>query len=72
MEYEEDEDTIECAECHARIDLGRDLIRLEQGVLGPRGLVPLENAVYFCSESCMQEHVCGNEATVEKRPRRMP
>jgi len=45
-----------CLNCERILDLGVDLISVEKGVVGPRGVVPLGDAELFCSEGCLIEH----------------
>lgn len=61
---------MECTTCRKRLELGVDALSLQETVLGPRGLVPLADALAFCSEDCLREHV-GAEREVPRRSRRI-
>ncbi len=41
--------------CHRELDLGVDVKRVEEGVIGIRGFVPLGEAQFFCSEECLRD-----------------
>ncbi len=69
MEKEECK-AIRCVECQRELTLGVDVLAMTEGVLGPRGFVPLGKSNYICSESCLQERV-GN-VDIEKLDRRIP
>ena len=58
-----------CAECRKPLDLGVDVLTLEPGVIGPRGVVPLGDAQLFCSEACLRGHLGTGEppATLKRR-----
>ena len=59
-----------CKHCRREIHLGADMTRVEQGVLGPRGFVPLEKEMLFCKEECLRSYFNGSD--VEKLARRVP
>lgn len=50
-----------CRNCDRELVQGMDVIRIQRGVLGPRGLVPLEDPEYFCSRTCLEQY-CDDEA----------
>ena len=66
----EDELQQRCAECDRLLRLGADVITLEHGVIGPRGVVPLQDIQLFCGDACLRKSVEDNE--VERLPRRIP
>lgn len=71
-EYSDDEEhEWKCAGCQRRINLGADLIAVEEGVLGPRGVVPLEPVQCFCSTNCVA-HFYANGTEHTQLPRRIP
>jgi len=43
-------------ECERDIQLGEDALAVEEGVVGYRGLVPLEKPLWFCSVRCIAVH----------------
>ena len=45
-----------CDNCRGEIHFGRDIIRVEKCVNGPRGIIPLGDALTFCSEDCVSGH----------------
>lgn len=51
----ETEQNLSCANCASPIELGEDLLAVEKGVSGPRGVVPLGDPQHFCSESCLKD-----------------
>jgi len=57
---EQDQPATTCSECESEILLGRDAIRLEEGVIGNRGFVELETML-FCSDSCLRKHICDQD-----------
>jgi hypothetical protein len=69
-EYEEGDEKHICLQCRRRLRLGVDVWSVEQGVIGPRGVVPLEAALLFCGEECLSKYF--NGAEVEVKPRRIP
>ncbi len=66
----DDEDTeAKCAQCDSPIYLGRDAIRLQEGVIGNRGFVELETTL-FCCEACLRQQFCSQELI--QKDRRIP
>lgn len=57
---------MECGYCRRTLALGRDALGLQKGVLGPRGFVPLEEMVLFCSELCLRAYF--NSSDEERVP----
>lgn len=45
---------------------GLDVWGFQQGVLGPRGFIPLEEMLYFCKEACISKYFENHE------PKRIP
>ena len=70
MNEQDGKKKMKCGNCESKIDYGRDLIVLEKGVHGPRGVVPLGEVMIFCSDRCVAEYF-GEEPAV-KRPRFPP
>ncbi len=46
----------QCKECRSPLRLGDCLWNAEQGVIGPRGIVPLGEALNFCCEKCLADY----------------
>ena len=68
---EEKQQELHCHHCKHRLELGEDVLTVEEGVIGPRGVVPLQEVLVFCSERCLGEHFDGGNETVTL-PRRVP
>lgn len=60
----------QCLCCKRELDLGVDALSFREGVIGPRGVVPLAEPEFFCSEECIAKHF-GNHDVV-KFQRRIP
>lgn len=64
MEYDDEtndeHESKHCLVCRKRINIGEDIIEVEQGVLGFRGTVPLEDRQAFCSRRCARKYLDGN------------
>lgn len=63
---------LRCGQCDRAICLGEDAHELEQGVIGPRGFVPIAATTLLCSEACVRGFVSGTDEQIETRPRRIP
>lgn len=59
-----------CSGCRRVLRVGEDVLSIEEGVLGTRGLVRLEKVLYFCGGKCVGDYF-GNEP-IERLPRRIP
>lgn len=44
-----------CGHCRRGLDVGVDVMRVEEGVIGMRGFVPLGDEQFFCSDKCLRE-----------------
>lgn len=53
MENNQGQEPLRCDYCKGEIFLGRDVVRVEKSVNGPRGVIPLGEAFTFCSEACV-------------------
>ena len=49
------EDKKTCANCQHDLDVGVDAMKVDKGVIGMRGFVPLETLL-FCSENCLRDY----------------
>jgi len=56
-----------CKACGRKLNQGADIVALQEGVLGPRGFIPLEELVFFCSDVCLSR-LCGSDAEGERIP----
>lgn len=36
--------------------MGKDVLGVQEGVIGPRGFVPLEDMLFFCSDDCSRDY----------------
>ena len=45
-----------CTNCLCELDVGRDAIRVEEGVIGTKGFVPLVKTMFFCGEKCLRDY----------------
>jgi hypothetical protein len=76
MKQEESNETKECMNCQFALDMGRDAISFELGVIGPRGFIPLDEKMLFCCEKCVKEYFNGNSDDEYREsvnyPRRKP
>ena len=45
-----------CANCIRELDIGVDVLRVDEGVIGMKGFVPLENTLLFCCERCLRDY----------------
>jgi hypothetical protein len=59
-----------CEQCRRRLDLGVNVYSAEEGVIGPRGFVSLEQPNLFCGESCLRD--CFDDVDVLRLKRRIP
>ncbi len=59
-----------CARCGRNLDIGIDAIAVTEGVMGPRGFVPLDESRYFCCNDCLL--IQEEDHEIEKLRRRIP
>lgn len=45
-----------CNNCRRELHLGAEAIKVDQGVIGMRGFVPLEKTLLFCCEKCLRDY----------------
>ena len=70
---EKEQQEFQCAECERKIEYGRDVITVEKGVVGPRGVIPLDEATTFCGEECVGNYFNGTpNPDLPKLPPRIP
>lgn len=50
------ENKLTCAQCQRELDVGVDILRVDEGVRGMKDFVPLDNTLYFCCEDCIREY----------------
>jgi hypothetical protein len=57
-----------CANCIRELDIGVDTIRVDEGVIGMKGFIPLENTLLFCCERCLRDYFdIGNLPSMPER-----
>jgi len=49
----------QCAFCQSKIEIGLNCWAAQQGVMGSKRFIPLENQTIFCSEECIHKHFNG-------------
>ena len=57
-----------CVKCQRDLQLGMDVIQLQEGVIGLRGFVRLEDAVLYCSEQCVKDNFTDSMYTPQRVP----
>ena len=72
MPNNDEDERLKCTECHRQLDLGKELLTLEEAMVGPRGVVPLADPKVFCSAKCLRQYVNGNEHDPQELQRRVP
>ena len=65
-------ETTVCEQCRRELALAADVLTVEQGVIGPRGVVPLNDVRFFCCEECLSAYFGSNNKDIPKMPRRVP
>ncbi len=69
---QQEHETRQCAACQRELRMGDDCLTIQQGVLGPRGLVPLGDKTFLCDHVCAERHFDSSGPPTEKLPRRIP
>ncbi len=59
-----------CDQCRRGLNLGVNVYRAEDGVIGPRGFVSLDQPQLFCCESCLRDFY--DDVDVLRLPKRIP
>ena len=57
-----------CASCQRNLTEGMDVLGVQEGVVGPRGFVPLEEILLLCSEECLRTYFADPSGDVERVP----
>jgi len=50
------ENKFKCENCQRELNIGADAIKIEDGVIGTRGFIPLKENQYFCCDKCLGEY----------------
>jgi hypothetical protein len=61
---------MECAGCRKVLREGLNVVAVQHAVLGPNGIVPLEEATVYCSETCAGRDLAPDDRRV--MPARRP
>lgn len=69
---ESQENDTSCSECDRTIQLGEDFWFAEKCVLGPRGVIPLDELFYFCSQKCIAKFFDSTDAAENVFSSRIP
>ena len=59
-----------CANCRRELDVGVDAIKVDEGVIGTKGFVPLDKVMFFCCEKCFQDYF--DMSNLPSMPPRIP
>jgi len=59
-----------CSNCRRKLDVGVDAIRINNGVIGIKDFVPLDETMLFCSDECIREYY--DLGDLPKLQRRVP
>lgn len=60
-----------CKNCHRELDIGVEVLRVEQGVIGTKkNFVNLDNEKLFCSEKCLRDYY--DLGDLQSMPPRIP
>lgn len=62
---------MKCSTCQKELKEGEDIFEVIEGIVGLRGIVPLENPLLFCSSDCLKEYFSPKKGYY-KLPRRIP
>ncbi len=66
----EQESALTCETCARPLRLGSDAISVQRCVIGPRGIVPIEDLRLFCDDECLHDRAAEDEPS--PRSRRIP
>lgn len=72
METHDEEQKLTCAQCRRELREGEDAFAFQEGVIGLRGFVPLEDLGFLCSEACRREYFDMSSESAVHLPRRVP
>ncbi len=51
--------TTRCTYCRKKLDIGRDAISAQNGVIGHKRFIPLDDMLIFCCDECVRQHFNG-------------
>ncbi len=61
-----------CIECRRDLRQGEDVVGIGDGVIGPRGFVPLEDTRFLCTSECIRDYFCEEGIKRVTLPRHVP
>lgn len=61
---------MKCGQCRRELDLGVNVYGAQEGVIGNRGFVPLEEMILFCCDECLRDYFA--KVDITKLSRRIP
>jgi len=59
-----------CANCQHDLDVGREVTKMDEGVMGLKGFVPLDKTLFFCCEECVSAYF--DVRGLPSMPKRIP
>ena len=59
-----------CTNCRRELDIGVDAMRIEEGVIGMKGFVPLDKTMFFCCDKCIRDYF--DLGDLPSMPKRVP
>lgn len=73
MKETQNKKTVRCDNCRREVEYGKDVITVSRGVVGPRGVIPLDEEQRFCSEECVSSYFDNDlGGTLHVLPPRIP
>ena len=59
-----------CTNCKRELDVGVEATKVNSGVIGMRGFVPLGDSQYFCCDNCVKDYF--DLSDLQSMPPRLP
>ncbi len=59
---------MQCASCQQDLKEGMDVIGVQEGIIGSRGFVPLEEMLMLCSVECLRNYFSDPKGYVQRVP----
>jgi len=56
MKRTQDKKTVRCDNCRRKVEYGKDVLSVNRGVIGPRGVISLDDESRFCSDECVSSY----------------
>jgi hypothetical protein len=61
----ENQKEVNCSACQRPIDYGMEAVQVQNVICGPRGLIPIGDALVFCSDGCHESYFNNIEIKTE-------